>query len=469
MSRGKELAKNTIIITIGKISTQFISFILLPLYTSLLSTSEYGTVDLLNTYVQLLLPVVTLMIEQGAFRYLIDHFDDEENKRKIISSSLFVLLGQCVLFGIIFLVAGHWVKNDYKYYLLVILIVASFSGWSLQLARGFRKLSIYAAGSFITTMVQISFNILFIAGLKMGAVGMLRATFLGNTACFVFVLLYLKVYKYIRLRAVEKDTIRDMLKYSVPLIPNQLSLWVINSSDRTIVNLFLGTAANGILAVSHKFSTIYQTIYSMFQLSWHETSTVHFQDDDRDEFFSETFADVYRFFMAMCLGLIAFMPFVFPVLIKEAFASAYYTVPIYLVAVLCNIVVGLLGAVYVATKKTAEIAKSTIYSGIINVIVHVALIKSMGLYAAALSTLVGYFTVMLFRMKDTKKYLNIKYEYSIFALTVVMIGILLVPYYVDNLILRICGAVLACIVAILLNKKMLMAIMKEVLVGFKRK
>lgn len=469
MSRGKELAKNTIIITIGKISTQFISFILLPLYTSLLSTSEYGTVDLLNTYVQLLLPVLTLMIEQGAFRYLIDHFDDEENKGKIISSSLCVLLGQCVLFGIIFLVAGHWVKNDYKYYLLAILIVASFSGWSLQLARGFRKLSIYAAGSFITTMVQIGFNILFIAGLKMGAVGMLRATFLGNTACFIFVLFSLKVYKYIRVRSVEKDTIRDMLKYSVPLIPNQLSLWVINSSDRTIVNLFLGTAANGILAVSHKFSTIYQTIYSMFQLSWHETGTVHFQDDDRDEFFSETFADVYRFFMAMCIGLIAFMPFVFPVLIKEAFASAYYTVPIYLIAVLCNIVVGLLGVVYVATKKTAEIAKSTIYSGIINVIVHVALIKSMGLYAAAISTLIGYFTVMLYRMKDTRKYLNIKYEYRVFALTVVMIGILCVPYYIDNLALRLGGAVLACIVAFLLNKKMLMAIMKEVLSGLKRK
>lgn len=469
MSRGKELAKNTIIITIGKISTQFISFILLPLYTTLLSTSEYGTVDILNTYVQLLLPVVTLMIEQGAFRYLIDHFDDEENKGKIISSSFCVLLVQCILCGCIFLVVGHWIKNDYKYYLLAILIVASFSGWSLQLARGFRKLSIYAAGSFLTAMVQIGFNILFIAGLKMGAVGMLRATFLGNTACFLFVLVYLRIYKYIIPSVVEKNTIKDMLKYSVPLIPNQLSLWVINSSDRTIVNLFLGTAANGILAVSHKFSTIYQTIYSMFQLSWHEIGTVHFQDEDRDEFFSETFADVYRFFMAMCLGLIAFMPFVFPVLIKEAFASAYYTIPIYLVAVLCNIVVGLLGVVYVATKRTAEIAKSTIYAGIINIVVHATLIKSMGLYAAAISTLIGYFTVMLYRMKDTKKYLNIKYKYSDFLLTVVMIGILLVPYYTNNLILRLGGTVLACAVALLLNKKILMSVIKEVIAGFKYK
>lgn len=468
MNRGKELAKNTVIITIGRISTQFISFLLLPLYTALLSTAEYGTVDLLNTYVQLLLPVVTLMIEQGAFRYLLDRFDDAD-RVKIISSSFIVLLAQCALFSVLFLIAGIWIKNEYQYYLLSILAAASLSGWTLQLARGFRKLAVYSAGSFLAAAVQIGFNVLFIAGLKMGAVGMLRATLLGNISCFLFIAFYLRIHKFLKLRAVDQEIIRDMLKYSMPLIPNQLSLWIINSSDRTIVNLVLGAAANGILAVSHKFSSIFQTVYSIFQLSWHETGTVHFQDEDRDAFFSEAFSKIYRFFLAICIGLVAFIPFAFPLLINDAFASAYNTIPIYLAAVLCNIVVGLLGVIYVATKRTAEIAKSTICSGLINVVVHVLLIKPLGLYAAAISTLVGYFTVMLYRIKDTKKYLNIQYEPADFILTVALLGILLIPYYVENLILRILGAGFACVMIFLLNRKLLASIFKDILDELKRK
>ena len=73
MSKGKQLLKNTIIVTIGKISTQLITFLLLPVYTAILTKEEYGVVDLLNTLVGLFLPIVTLQVEQGLFRYLIDY------------------------------------------------------------------------------------------------------------------------------------------------------------------------------------------------------------------------------------------------------------------------------------------------------------------------------------------------------------------------------------------------------------
>ena len=72
MSKGKDLAKNTAIVSIGKICTQLITFFLLPVYTAVLSNEEYGVVDLLNTLTSLLLPIATLQIEQGIFRYLLD-------------------------------------------------------------------------------------------------------------------------------------------------------------------------------------------------------------------------------------------------------------------------------------------------------------------------------------------------------------------------------------------------------------
>lgn len=80
MSREKTLVKNTIIVAIGKICTQFISFFLLPLYTSILSAKEYGVVDLFNTYVSLLLPLLFFQIDQSVFRFLIDNRNSEKEK-----------------------------------------------------------------------------------------------------------------------------------------------------------------------------------------------------------------------------------------------------------------------------------------------------------------------------------------------------------------------------------------------------
>ena len=72
MSKEKQLLKNTGIITIGKVCTQMISFFLLPLYTAIFSTTEYGIVDLFNTIIACVLPILTLQIEQALFRFLID-------------------------------------------------------------------------------------------------------------------------------------------------------------------------------------------------------------------------------------------------------------------------------------------------------------------------------------------------------------------------------------------------------------
>lgn len=461
MNRGKELAKNTVLIAIGKFSTQFISFFLLPLYTSILSTEEYGIVDLLNTYVQLLLPIVTLLIEQGAFRYLIDNLEKKENKKKIITSSFAMIIFMCFISSLVFILFSNILNVEYKYYIISILIITSFSNWTLQIARGFRMLGIYTLGSFITTVATIIFNIIFLVFMKQGASGMLQATFLGNLCCFCFLFICLKVYKFINIFYFDKKTLVDMLKYSLPLIPNQLSLWIINSSDRTIVSYFLNTGANGLLAISHKFSTIYQSIFSMFQLSWHEVGTVHFNDPDRDEFFTHTFSLVFKFFSSICLVMISLLPFVFPIMVNAKFFEAYNTIPIYLLAVLCNIVVGLLGIVYVASKNTIEIAKSTVYSGIINIIVHILLIRFLGLYAAAISTLISYFCIMIYRMKDTKKYISIQYDYKIYLIVLLCFCVMLIPYYISNIIIRIFGVIFSVSIALLFNKDILVSIFKE--------
>ena len=226
--RSKELTKNTFIITLGRVSTQFISFLLLPLYTALLTTEEYGTVDLITTLVQLLVPVVSIMIDQGVFRYLLNCEAEEEKKRTISSAFFLLLITSATSCGIFFIIS-LFVANPYKSWLLLILIATAFSNLFLQIARGLKQTTDYALGSFICSASTIVLNVLCIAALHMGATGMLIATFLGNAICCFFLFVKLKVFRYVSIAAYNKKLAIDELKYSAPLVPNQLSIWVLNS------------------------------------------------------------------------------------------------------------------------------------------------------------------------------------------------------------------------------------------------
>lgn len=458
MGRGKELVKNTSIIAIGKISTQFISFVLLPLYTAILSTSEYGLVDFFNTYVQLLLPITTLMVSQSVFRFLIV---SESEKNAVVSNAIYIILGLLFLTGIIFGGVSLFWSNEYKGYLLFVLISAMLSDFALQAARGFRKMSLYALGGVMSSAVQIILNVVFIVILKIGPQGMFLATIIGNCSCFLVVTIKLKLHKYFAWNLYNKELAIEMLKYSIPLIPNQFSIWILNSSDRTIVNCFLGMGANGILAVSHKFPSAFSMVFNIFQISWHEMGTVHFEDPDRDEFYSAIFRQVFGLFAALCVGIIAFMPFVFDLLVNQQFAEAYNTIPIYMVAVLLNMVIGFLGAIYVATKKTFEIAKTTMAAGIINIVLHLVLVKQIGLYAAAVSTLVSYFIVMIYRIRDTKKYVQISFGVGKISCTCVVLFLTIVIYYINNQVLNIIGGIVAVAFALLVNKEIVYQVIIE--------
>ena len=146
MNREKALFKNTIIITIGKVCTQLITFFLLPLYTSILSTEEYGTVDLLNTLVSLLLPIVTFQVEQVVFRKLIDNRDKERHKRNIISTGVFSVIIQCVIYLCVFMAIAPFVNNEYKYFLATNVIAYIFASLMQQIARGLGDNTKYAIG-----------------------------------------------------------------------------------------------------------------------------------------------------------------------------------------------------------------------------------------------------------------------------------------------------------------------------------
>lgn len=455
MNKKKELAKNTFIILAGKVSTQMITFFMLPLYTSYLLTEEYGLVDLITTYVTLIIPIITLDTEMAMFRFLIDKRGDKKETNKLLSNDFAFLLISLTIFSIFYLIITNFISIPFKYLILLDIIICVFSSNFLQIARGMGRNVDYSIGCIVTGLSIVLLNILFIVYLHMGAFGMLLGTALGNFMCDIYLFIRLKLYKHLMIGKIDKKIIKSMLKYSIPLVPSTLSWWIINISDKTIISIFIGVAANGIYAVSNKFATIFSSFLNIFNLSWGESAALHINDKDRDKFFSDIFNTIFKLFSSIGLGIIACMPFVFPILINSKYNDAYFYIPILIIGICINVLLILYNGVYIAKKLTKQVANTTVMGAIVNIVVNLALVKYIGLYAAALSTMISCLVMTLYRHFDSKKYVKIKYNKWNFINALLLFALTIFTYYYQNMYLQIITLILAIIYAYVANRTLL--------------
>ena len=467
MNKKKELAKNTIIIFLGKVCTQLISFLLLPLYTSYLITEEYGFVDLVTTYVTLIVPIITMELEMSVFRYLVDCRKDKDEKKRVFSNNFIILLASLGIFIVLYLIVSCFWKFDYRYLILFDIVICTFSGNFLQIARGVGRTIDYAISCIITGVSTILLNILLIVVFKLGAFGMITSMAVANGFGAVYLFIRLKMWQYIDFKKKDKKLIKEMYKYSIPLVPNGISWWIVNVSDRTIITAILGAAANGIYAVSNKFPTILSSLLGIFNLSWSESAALHINSPDRDEFFSDVCNTMTKLFTCLGVGMIALMPFVFPLLVNHSYDEAFYYIPILVLGSVFNVVICLYSAVYIAKKMTKQVAMTSIIGAVINLVVNLVLIRYIGLFAAALSTAISYFVMMMYRHFDLKKYMTITYEKGLVIKTVLIFVFAIVLYYQRNIWLDLVSLVVVVIYAVLMNKAFLKASYQTVCGKFK--
>ena len=462
MGKTKELAKNTAIILIGKIFTQFLSFFLLPLYTHFLPASDYGLVDLLLTYITLLAPAITIQQEMATFRFLIDARNDEKEIANIVRTSFISCSKRLLLFVIPCIAVALFVRWHYLYLVIAAGGAMIFSNLLLQIARGMGENIKYSIASVLTGALTISSNLLLICGFHFGAESVLISMALANVICSLYLAISLRVPHYLRIGKNNKRLRKDMLKFSWPLVPNSISWWFINTSDHTIVSTFLGTAVNGIYTVALKFPSIIGSLLSITVLSWTESASLHINDSDRDEFFSSVANIFIKAFVGLSVLIIAAIPFVFNIIIGEEYRAAYEYVPIIMISVLMSCIVGIYSAIYVAKKMTKQVASISAVSAIINIVINISLIGIVGLYAAPISTVLAYAFMAIYRHYDLKKYVRIKYKMADVIPAVVCFTVVALLYYSGNFYCYVIGAIIAAIYAIISNKHMIRNMLRYV-------
>lgn len=455
MSRQKDLAKNTAILTVGKVCTQCISFFLLPLYTAILSAEDYGTFDLFVTYATLLLPLINWQLDQGLFRFMLDYRGNKDEQKKLFSTLLLSSTAQNIIYVILFICIEPFLKIENAYFLLLYVVLQVYNALFLQFVRGLGYSIKYTIASFISASATTVLNVIALVFLRMGLQGLFVSTLTAQLLTLIYLVVSSRSWEYFSLKNARIGTFKKVGTYSIPLIPNNLAWWVVNASDRTIISHVLGTAANGIYSVANKFPNVFINFYNILNLSWTETVSLHYNDEDRDEFLTDTMTSLVKLFVAACLGIVACMPFVFPIMVNAKYNAAYNQILILMYAMLFRVLVGLYSCVYVAQKNAKKIAYTSISAAIINITVDLILINKIQVFAASLSTLVAFLSMFIIRYIDVNKTVHMRIKKPIAVGSVLLSVMLIGTYYCNNKVVQFVALCITAIYAVVTNMDLL--------------
>ena len=455
MSRTKSLIKNTFIIAFGTILPRLMSIITLPILTSKLLTTEYGLYDLIETLISLFIPIVTLKIDAAAFRYLINARDNKKESSKVITNIFAVIVLSCII-SIIILFIIFRNQNLLLLFLILLYFVLDVLNTTMsQIVRGLAQNKVYSISTIINSFLRMICLCLLLLPINLGLLGVITALIIGTSISLLYQSFIIKINKYINLKLISKKTIKELLSYSWPLIPNSLSVWALNASDRLVIVHYLGIEQNAIYAVANKIPNLLNLFNTTFNMAWQENASVNYKDSDIENYYSNTFSYFLSFIAGGCALIIAATPIMFKILIHGNYEKAYYQMPILFLGIFYSCIMSFLGGIYAANKRTKSVGVTTIISAIVNITIDFLLIKKIGIYAGSISTLVSYVIVSYYRMYDLKKYQNIYYNYK--KVIFVNIGLIILASIcmMRNVYLNIFNVILAIVFAYILNRNII--------------
>lgn len=413
VDRNKELAINTVILGIGQLVPKLMALILLPILTAFLTTDEYGNYDLVLSIASLLIPIVTLQIQQAIFRFLLSSKVASERSKYVTSALVYIAGSSLVCYPIVF----FCLKIVGIGTLSAILICVLFMSEALyillgQVVRGLGYNTKYSISVIVYSTVNLIATAVMLAGFDLGLLGVILSLSLGYMGADIYMVIASGMLKYFKLESFDRLALKELIRFSAPIVPSSIALWVVNLSDRLIIIHFMGAAANGIYAVANKIPSLYSTAYNIFNLAWTETASRVSDDGDPADYYSHLFRGLYKFLIGVMLALIAITPAIFRILVKGEYNDAFFQVPILYFGIFFNSIVNFYSGIYIALKRTKQVGYSSVVGAVINAGINILFISHVGLYAASISTAISFMVIALYRAVDLKKVINIKYNWS---------------------------------------------------------
>lgn len=446
------LVKNIGLLALSNFATKILSFFLVPLYTSVLSTEDYGTYDLFNTTILLLVPIMTLNISEAVLRFSMDRSFDK-NAITIISFKYFLSSTIAVL---VFLMINNFFGlskaiDEYAIFFLLMYITQALNGIVTYYARGTGHIAELSISSVVSSAVIIFSNIMFLLVLNMGLYGYFIANIVGPLIQSIYLTLklgYISKVRFNKKYILEK---KEMTRYSVPLVANAVVFWINSASDKYVVIWAAGLSANGIYSVASKIPSILNVFQTIFAQAWTLSVVKDYDPEDKNGFFKSTYNLYNGMMVIVCSGVILFDKFLAKILYAKDFYTAWRYVPFLTIAIVFSSMSGYIGGFFSAVKDSRVFAQSTLVGAVINLVLNIIFTPIVGPIGAAVATTISFAIIWLIRLFTSRKYINLRINLprDILAYLILMIQGTVLNLVDDGILLHSIESVLFAVIVLL--------------------
>lgn len=398
----KKLFKNIGLMTISNFGSKILNILLVPLYTSILTTSEYGIFDIYSTLSALALPILTCNIVDAVFRFSID---DKKDKGQVFTIGAIYCSRAAIIFSaVIFLIwkCGFFAEViNYPLLLILYFILHMIYEFMIRFVRGLERIFDIAVGGILNTVSLVTFNIIFLLIFNMGIRGYFYSVYLAYFVPVIYYIFRTRLWEFITWKR-EKCIKREMLSYSFPLLFDSVAWWINNASDRYIVTWLCGLSVNGIYAVAYKIPSLINTIQNIFNQAW-MISAVDEYGKGNYRFLIKAYRAYNFVLLIACSVLIILDKMIAKLLFAKDFFMAWKYAPFLMIAVVFGGLSAFIEGIFAAAKETKLLAITTVAGAVMNVVLNIILVSGYGVMGAAFSTMVSYFVVWFSRVLGLSK------------------------------------------------------------------
>lgn len=454
-----DLIKNIFLFFIASFLPRAITFFMVPLYTYCLTTQEYGTIDLIITTGQLILPFITLQVQDAMLRFSMERLCDP--------AEVFTVGFRISCLGIFFLsVFCFWCQItgiltiDFLFvvFFMFICFTNALRSIASYFCRGIDKVKVVTTANIVLTVTTVSFNLLFLLVFKWGIYGYILSMCIGNALSVLILYFEPQLYKYIKWKINNKKLVTSIIRFSIPMIFSALAWWINTSLDKYLLSFFYNASLVGMLAVAYKIPSILSLFGTAIANAYSISAIKEFDQNDTDGFLGKSYLTINICFVLLCSLLILTNVFVAKMLFLNEFFTAWVYVPPLLLSALFGQLSLMCEQYYISLKKTQIISVTAIIGVFLNLISNLFLIPRCGAYGAASATALSFFVVWIVRYCTLKRYLKLKHNFFAECVSYILLLAQVCIAYFGNKFIMYQVAIFICIVWI--YKKRIFAILE---------
>lgn len=454
--QGKSLIKKTGLYFIGNLSSKIMSTLIIPIYAFYIKANDLGYYDYTQTIMSILIPVFFVAIWEAILRHLL-HETDEIKKRKIISTSTGFTVLMSFIVVLMVVVYEEFIGQGTK---SIVLITAMFIAYAFTqiwqyYARALSKNKLYILSGITGTFVNFICVVIFICILKWGLTGLFISYILGQVSILFLIESRLNILKEFKIKYFDADVLKKMLIFSIPLVLNLTSAWVLSGFGKTLIAEKLGTEMNGLFSFASKFSILVTMIGSVVTMAVIEEAIITVKTKGFNSEFTKIIENVFKIFITLALLAVPIIKIFYYFIRDTEYYNSFSYAPWLIISAVLITMASNVGAIFQAINKTKYQFTTTLFGAVITIFISFTLISVIGVYAVIFGQVLGGLAMLYARYFVVNRYVNFQINWKSIIVAFCFLLMIILVSLNTSIFVNIILLILTITIVSYLNKKYL--------------